>query len=132
MTDIFRLGRHFLIEYGQCDPEVLNQPERIREGMLRAIARSGATLITDVFHQFSPQGVTGVAVIAESHVSVHTWPEHAYAAVDIFTCSEKMNAQFIQDDLRLLFRSQHVSAVEVPRGIRTSAQATPIFFSTSM
>lgn len=56
--------------------------------MMHAAEETGATVIGEIFHQFSPQGVTGVIAIAESHLCVHTWPEHSYAAVDIFTCGE--------------------------------------------
>jgi len=55
--------------------------------MLAAAKESGATILGESFHQFSPQGVSGVIIIAESHLTVHTWPEHGYAGADIFTCA---------------------------------------------
>ena len=59
--------------------------------MLNAAEETGATIIGEIFHQFSPQGVTGVVAIAESHLCIHTWPEYGYAAVDIFTCGDSFN-----------------------------------------
>jgi S-adenosylmethionine decarboxylase proenzyme len=81
-------GRHLLAEYHGCDREILNDREQV-ERLLRAAAEAArATVVGAVFHRFSPQGVSGVVVIEESHLSVHTWPEHGYAAVDFFTCGE--------------------------------------------
>lgn len=98
----FRVGEHHFVELNDCNRDVINSEARLRAGMLAAVAASGATIIKDVFHSFSPHGVTGVIVIAESHVSVHTWPEYGYAAVDIFTCGEKMNVSVLIEALRQL------------------------------
>ena len=81
-------GRHLLVEYRNCDPDILNNPARVEELMQKAALAAEATIVASVFHQFSPQGVSGVVVIEESHLSIHTWPEHGYAAVDFFTCGE--------------------------------------------
>jgi S-adenosylmethionine decarboxylase len=80
------LGIHILIELNDCNRELLNDLETIREIMLAAAVGCGATVLGESFHQFSPQGVSGVVIIAESHLTIHTWPEHGYAAADIFTC----------------------------------------------
>jgi S-adenosylmethionine decarboxylase proenzyme len=82
------LGKHLLVEYHGCDHSVLSSVARI-EAMMRAAARAaGATVVAAAFHRFSPQGVSGVVVVEESHLSIHTWPECGYAAVDIYTCGE--------------------------------------------
>lgn len=82
--------RHLLAEYHGCDRAVLDDIKRI-ETLLRIAAKeAGATIVASVVHPFSPQGVSGVVVIEESHLSIHTWPEHRYAAVDFFTCGEGM------------------------------------------
>jgi S-adenosylmethionine decarboxylase len=73
-------------EYYGCDCALLDDCDAIRTRLLEACGRIGVTVVGEVFHKFSPQGVTGIVAIAESHVSIHTWPEKAYAAVDIFTC----------------------------------------------
>jgi len=80
------VGRHLIAEFYGCDSGLLNDPKRIREVMIHAAERTGVTMVGEIFHQFAPQGVSGTIVIAESHMSVHTWPENGYAAVDIFTC----------------------------------------------
>jgi S-adenosylmethionine decarboxylase len=80
------LGRQVLVEFYRCDKVVLEDESAIRGALLESVRRSGATIVTDTFHRFSPHGVSGVVVISESHVAIHTWPEHGYAAVDIFTC----------------------------------------------
>jgi S-adenosylmethionine decarboxylase len=85
------LGKHWLIECYECNPSTINSPERLEEIFLEAAQKSGATIVGSHFHSFDPQGVSGVVVIAESHFSVHTWPEHQYAAVDVFTCGESID-----------------------------------------
>ena len=80
------LGRHVIIEFCGCDRHALNALKQVRDTMLAAARHIGATVIGDNFHPFSPQGLSGTVVIAESHLSIHTWPERGYAAVDIYTC----------------------------------------------
>ena len=85
--------------------------------MLNAAVETGATVIGEIFHQFSPQGVTGVVAIAESHVCIHTWPEFRYAAVDIFTCGDGFEPN---DAARLIIErleSRNPEIREVARGI---------------
>ena len=79
-------GLHLLLELHGCDPALLNDVARVRAALFACVEAVGATPVGEVFHAFSPQGVTGVVVVEESHFSVHTWPEHGYAAVDVFTC----------------------------------------------
>lgn len=77
---------HLLAEYHGCDQARLDDDGLVEQMMRRAAAAAGATIVAECFHRFSPQGVTGVVVVEESHLSIHTWPEHGYAAVDFFTC----------------------------------------------
>lgn len=79
-------GKHILCELSGCSPDILNNIERVREIMLAAALQAGATVIGESFHRFQPQGVSGVVVISESHLSIHTWPERGYAALDFYTC----------------------------------------------
>jgi len=80
------LGRHLVVEYYGCDEAKLDAEDVVRAGLLAAANAVGATVVGQAFHRYAPQGVTGVVLIAESHLSVHTWPESGYAAVDVFTC----------------------------------------------
>jgi S-adenosylmethionine decarboxylase len=88
---VITLGKHFIIELYECPYGNLDNRDLISNLLIKAVDQSGATLIHPYFHQFSPQGVSGVVVIAESHFTIHTWPEYGYAAIDIFTCSDAMN-----------------------------------------
>ncbi len=81
-------GRHLLVEFHGCDRKILNDEKRISALLHRAVLAAKATPVGEVFHRFSPQGVSGVVVIEESHLSIHTWPEDGYAAVDFYTCGE--------------------------------------------
>lgn len=82
------LGIHYLAEFFDCDRARIDDAAYIEQIMIDATKLSGATMIRPFFHQFSPQGVSGVIVIAESHFAIHTWPEHGYTAVDLFSCSD--------------------------------------------
>lgn len=81
-------GQHLLIEFRGCAGPVLNDCAALQTLMERAVEAAQATIVKSVFHTFAPQGVTGVVVVEESHFSVHTWPEHGYVAVDVYTCGE--------------------------------------------
>ena len=84
-----KLGKHVLVELWQADPALLDDLEWVRRGLLQAAEEARCTVVSQAFHKYAPQGVSGVVVVAESHISVHTWPEHGYAAVDIFTCGDR-------------------------------------------
>lgn len=86
------LGHHWIVELTGCDPAALAEVPRVERAMLDAAAAAGATVLGRQFHGFQPHGVSGFVVIAESHLSVHTWPEHGYAAVDLFTCGASVRA----------------------------------------
>ena len=93
------LGNHILVEFMGCIPEVMNDVSVIEEAMVSAAEIARATVINSTFHHFSPYGVSGVVVIQESHLAIHTWPEYGYAAVDLFTCGE-MDAWISFDHLK--------------------------------
>ncbi len=82
------IGRHCILELYQCDKAKINDESFIRTTITSSAKAAGATLINLVTHSFNPQGVTGLALLAESHISIHTWPEIGYAAIDVFTCGE--------------------------------------------
>ena len=82
------VSKHLLLEYHGCDGSLLDHVPSIESLMRRAAEAAGATVVAAAFHQFAPQGVSGVVVVEESHLSIHTWPEYGYVAVDVFTCGE--------------------------------------------
>jgi len=85
------LGHQLMVEYHGCAPALLNDVEHVRRSMVAAARATGATVVGELFHHFSPHGVSGVVVIAESHLAIHTWPEYGYAAVDLFTCGDEID-----------------------------------------
>lgn len=109
------LGNHILVEFMACDPHVMNDVSSIERDMVGAAQLAGATVINSTFHHFSPYGVSGVVVIQESHLAIHTWPEYGYAAVDLFTCGE-MDAWISFDHLKKCFGAKSYSAIEMKRG----------------
>jgi S-adenosylmethionine decarboxylase proenzyme len=111
------LGRHLLIELQDCDKEKLNDLGFLRDAMLAAAVDCGATVLGESFHHFSPQGVSGVVVIAESHLSIHTWPEYGYAAVDVFTCGTSVEPGKAVEVLVEKLGAKSHSLMEIPRGL---------------
>ncbi|MDX2302883.1 MAG: adenosylmethionine decarboxylase [Microscillaceae bacterium] len=110
------LGNHILVEFYDCDREILNNVSYIEQTMQEATIKSGATIVGSHFHTFNPHGVSGVIIIAESHLSIHTWPEYGYAAVDIFTCGEVIDADKAFVHLKEGFKAGHTSTIEMKRG----------------
>lgn len=110
------LGRHILVEFLGCSPEILNDVSVIETAMVNAAQKAGATVIQSTFHHFSPFGVSGVVVIQESHLAIHTWPEYQYAAVDLFTCGESVDSWISFDLLKKAFQAKNQSVLEMHRG----------------
>ena len=115
------LGRHVLAEVHGCEPQVLNDIGAVERIMVEAALNAGAEVREVAFHKFSPQGVSGVVVISESHLAVHTWPEHGYAAVDVFTCGEAVNPWDACRHLVQEFGAKQVTASETLRGVMVGA-----------
>ncbi len=111
------LGRHILAEFYGCPGDIISDLEQIKQAMVTAALKAGAEVKETVFHQFSPQGVSGVVVISESHLAIHTWPEFGYAAVDIFTCGQTVDPWVSCNYLKEIFLAQNMSAREIKRGI---------------
>lgn len=111
------LGRHLVVEYVDCDKQALDDLRFLEEAMNEAVRRSGATIVRSVFHRYNPQGVSGVVVIAESHISIHTWPEYGYAAVDFFTCGETVDPYKAHEHMREALAAGHACVQELKRGI---------------
>jgi S-adenosylmethionine decarboxylase proenzyme len=110
------LGRHILVEFYDCDPVALNDLSLVESSMKEAAVAAGSTIVDSVFRRFAPHGISGVVVIAESHLAIHTWPEYGYAAVDLFTCGEKVDPWAAHDHLQDVFRARDSEYKEVPRG----------------
>ncbi|MGB9715467.1 MAG: adenosylmethionine decarboxylase [Thermodesulfovibrionales bacterium] len=114
---MYALGVHLLIELRDCNPDILKSLEKVKEILISAAKEAKATIIDTSFHEFNPFGISGVVVIAESHLSVHTWPEYSYAAVDIFTCGDVIQPELAVSYLVKKFECKNPSIVEMKRGI---------------
>ena len=101
------VGKHCILELYSCDNTKLNDEAFLRTSITTAAKRAGATLLNLITHRFEPQGVTGLALLAESHISIHTWPESGYAAVDVFTCGDHTMPEQACEVLRKELSAQH-------------------------
>jgi len=114
------LGRHLLLELYECEFDLLNDLERLEKILVSVVNDAGATLIDTRFHRFSPYGVSGVVVIAESHITIHTWPEHNYAAIDVFTCDHSIDYEFVERILVERFEAGEHETQTIGRGKKIS------------
>jgi S-adenosylmethionine decarboxylase len=110
------LGRHLLVEFYDCNPEIINNKDLVEKYMKEAAIAAGSTIVQSVFHMFQPHGVSGVVVIAESHLAIHTWPEYYYASVDLYTCGTCVNPMDAYTYLKDKFESQNADIKEIARG----------------
>lgn len=122
------LGRQILVEYYHCNPEIINDVTEIETILLEGTKRAKASIISHNFHKFSPHGVSGTIVIAESHIAIHTWPEYNYAAVDIFTCGETIDPWIIQEYVKDRFESKSISSMELKRGMFKVPEGEELLF----
>ena len=117
------IGRHCILELYQCDQAKLNDEAFIRTTITSSAKIAGATLLNLVTHSFKPQGVTGLALLAESHISIHTWPEVGYAAIDVFTCGDHTMPEKACKLLAKDFFAQYISFKNIPREIPIGIQS---------
>ena len=117
MTEADALGRHVLAEFHGCDPDILSDVTLIERHMVAAAQDAGATIANTSFHHFSPYGVSGVVVIHESHLAIHTWPEYGFAAVDLFTCGSAVDPWQAHRSLKSTLKATHDSTQEIQRGL---------------
>lgn len=109
---------HLLVEFWGCKAKVLDDHDFLVESLEKAAKLSHATIINISSHKFSPVGVTAIALLAESHLSIHTWPEREYAAIDIFTCGKKMDPHKTVQVLEKLLKPSNMDIEEIIRGIK--------------
>ncbi len=113
------LGSHVLIELFDCDKGSLELEDTVGAAMMDAARASEATIVTDSFHEFKPYGVSGAVIIQESHYTIHTWPEHGYAAVDLFYCGGTIYVDRAVEVLRTRFKPGRIKFLVVRRGIES-------------
>ena len=105
-----------LLELYDCPPDILDNQNQINDALHEAVKYANATLLQQASHRFSPQGVTAVGILAESHISIHTWPEHGYAAIDIFTCGHRAMPERACGYLAEALSAAHHTIQRVERG----------------
>ena len=119
------LGNHLLIELYNCDRKLLNNAEKIEEYMKEAAVAAGATIVSSHTNLFNPHGVSGVVIIAESHITIHTWPEHGYAAVDAFTCGPEVMTLKVKEVMEKRLKAESSSHKMFERGMIASLTKHP-------
>ncbi len=110
------VGRQVVLDLYGCATEHLDDVDWVCATMLEAARVADATIIESVFHKFSPWGISGVVVIAESHLAIHIWPEHRYAAVDVFTCGDTMRLDRATAYLAQAFGTREAQTHSIERG----------------
>ncbi len=111
------LGQHLILELYGCDAAVLSSVPAVQEAMIAGARAADASIIDSIFHHFEPYGVSGVVVIAESHFAIHTWPEHEFASVDLFTCGDRTRPWEAFKTVKRLFKATHFSVMKLERGL---------------
>ena len=109
-------GDHYLVDLHGCDVALIADAKPTEKALLEAATRCGSTIIEYHFHQYQPQGVSGVILIAESHISIHTWPETGFVAVDVFTSGDVMKPEVAIQILQDAFSADRVDVMKVTRG----------------
>ena len=128
-----QVGTHLVVDAWQAPEDLLNDPEGIRRALIDAISAGEATLIDMCVHQFSPHGVTATVTLAESHIAIHTWPEHGYFAADLFFCGRGQPKKAMEV-LQTALQAKQARMREIPRGfdktVETSDRTVEPLYST--
>ena len=116
-------GSQVVLDLYDCETTHLDDLEWVKTTLVNAALAAGATIVQTVFHKFAPWGISGVVVIAESHLAIHIWPENRYAAVDVFTCGENVQMDVASALLKREFRAKRAVQRRFTRGDRVSTRA---------
>lgn len=111
------LGSHLLVELYGCRSDLLEREDYVGGAMRQAAEESKATVVAQSFHEFKPYGVSGAVIIQESHYTIHTWPEHRYAAVDLFYCGGTVRVDEALKAIAQRFRPERMKFIVVRRGL---------------
>ncbi len=114
------LGRHIVCELSGCRPSLLSDINGIAAMMIAAATAARATILESAFHRFEPEGVSGTVILSESHISIHTWPEKGYAAMDFYTCGDHTDPWLACEYAANALRAGSVLSTEFKRGIEKS------------
>lgn len=117
MFKTLTLGKHFICELSGCDEGILYNNDRVEQILTDTARENGLTIVGEGRFDFSPHGFTCYLLLAESHTSIHVWPEHAYCAVDLFTCNLEIDAEAFFETLQERLQATHVSLDVTDRGM---------------
>ncbi|HET7578864.1 MAG TPA: adenosylmethionine decarboxylase [Bacillales bacterium] len=117
------IGRHLIAELWDCDRDKLNDVDYIEKTLVEAALAAGAEVREVVFHKFAPQGVSGVVIISESHLTIHSFPEHGYASVDVYTCGHHISPRVAVDQISQALGAGETEQKELPRGIKSTTSS---------
>lgn len=110
------IGRHVIAELWECNEDKLNDIDFIEKLFVDAALKAGAEVREVAFHKFAPQGVSGVVIISESHLTIHSFPEHGYASIDVYTCGDRIDPNVAADYIAEALDAKSIERVELPRG----------------
>ena len=113
-------GRHLILDLYDCDPGILDDFEELQRLLEASLVMAQATILRIIGEKFEPQGVTLLALLAESHASIHTWPEIGYAAIDLYTCGDKTETHKAAEFLKHKLKAQHCEQKELTRSTTPS------------
>ena len=123
------VGKHLILDAWRVSSDLLNDPERVQDALEKAVESCGATLVNLSVHQFSPYGVTATATLAESHIAIHTWPEHGYFGADLFFCGAGAPERAVETLIEL-FEPKEVKVRRLNRGIRPALESDDLLEET--
>ncbi|ASK62996.1 S-adenosylmethionine decarboxylase proenzyme [Virgibacillus phasianinus] len=111
------MGRHVIAELWECNINKLNDMGLIERIFVDAALKAGAEIREVAFHKFAPHGVSGVVIISESHLTIHSFPEHGYASIDVYTCGDIIDPHVAAEHIASSLEAKTCEKVEVPRGM---------------
>lgn len=113
---MFSVGKQLLVDMKGCNTEKLKKVEYVSDILYKAAVKSGATIVSKAFKQFEPYGVSGVVVIEESHLTIHTWPEHGFISIDYYSCSDTVDMNIAIDFIQKELEAESFNSVLLNRG----------------
>ncbi|MGN8645758.1 adenosylmethionine decarboxylase [Gracilibacillus sp. HCP3S3_G5_1] len=111
------MGRHVIAELWECNIDMLNDIEQLEKTFVNAALKAGAEVREVAFHKFAPFGVSGVVIISESHLTIHSFPEHGYASIDVYTCGDIIDPNVAVAYIEEQLEAKSTEKLEVPRGM---------------
>jgi S-adenosylmethionine decarboxylase len=111
-------GLHYIVEASGCAPQILEDVNKLKEILMNAAKVGKMDVRTVHFYKFSPRGVSGLVIVSASHISIHTWPEHGYAAIDVYICGQGSNPEEAIQHILQSIKAKHAHITEIERGIK--------------